>query len=32
MSFPESRAARLDALTGLRGIAAWLVVLYHVRL
>jgi peptidoglycan/LPS O-acetylase OafA/YrhL len=32
MSFPEPRAARLDALTGLRGIAAWLVVLYHVRL
>lgn len=24
-------APRLDALTGIRGIAAWLVVLYHVR-
>ena len=23
---------RLDALTGIRGIAAWLVVLYHIRL
>ena len=22
---------QLDALTGLRGIAAWLVVLYHIR-
>ncbi|MCA1660714.1 MAG: acyltransferase [Novosphingobium sp.] len=32
MSFPEPRTARLDALSGLRGIAAWLVVLYHVRL
>ena len=24
-------APRLDALTGIRGVAAWLVVLYHVR-
>ena len=32
MSFPEPRTGRLDALTGLRGVAAWLVVLYHVRL
>jgi len=31
MSFPEPGTGRLDALTGLRGIAAWLVVLYHVR-
>lgn len=26
------RASQLDALTGLRGIAAWLVVIYHIRL
>ena len=28
---PPMPAPRLDALTGIRGIAAWLVVLYHVR-
>lgn len=27
-----SARAQVDALTGLRGIAAWLVVLYHIRL
>ncbi|OYU33248.1 acyltransferase [Novosphingobium sp. PASSN1] len=27
-----SRSLRLEALTGLRGLAAWLVVLYHIRL
>lgn len=28
----SGRTAHLDALTGIRGIAAWLVVLYHIRL
>lgn len=28
----DSRVPQLDALTGLRGIAAWFVVLYHIRL
>lgn len=31
-SVPEATPDRLDALTGIRGIAAWLVVLYHIRL
>ena len=34
MSVPANPVApppRLDALTGIRGIAAWLVVLYHIR-
>ena len=26
-----SKRAQIDALTGIRGIAAWLVVLYHIR-
>lgn len=28
---PVTKPPRLDALTGVRGIAAWLVVLYHIR-
>ncbi len=32
MSFPEpAPRAHLEALTGIRGLAAWLVVLYHIR-
>lgn len=29
---PRQQVARLDALTGLRGLAAWLVVVFHARL
>lgn len=29
---PLGKSARVEALTGIRGIAAWLVVLYHMRL
>jgi peptidoglycan/LPS O-acetylase OafA/YrhL len=29
---PSASPAHLDALTGMRGLAAWLVVLYHIRL
>ena len=32
MSAPAQPLRHLDALTGLRGIAAWMVVLFHVRL
>lgn len=32
MSAGRESPAHLDALTGIRGIAAWLVVLYHIRL
>ncbi|MEO6716294.1 MAG: acyltransferase [Novosphingobium sp.] len=32
MSSPAQPLRHLDALTGLRGIAAWMVVLFHVRL
>ena len=32
MASPSVAAPRLDALTGLRGMAAWLVVLFHARL
>ncbi|MFN5779758.1 MAG: acyltransferase, partial [Novosphingobium sp.] len=28
----SGRTGHLDALTGIRGLAAWLVVLYHIRL
>lgn len=28
----SGKSSHLDALTGIRGIAAWLVVLYHIRL
>lgn len=32
MTRPAAAAGHLDALTGIRGIAAWAVVLYHIRL
>ena len=32
MTLSTQPPRHLDALTGLRGIAAWMVVLYHIRL